>query len=165
MHFGKLKRTTMTEDIIKTAKKNTIGPGQYPLKDSKRVKGIVKSTDRKSVAFIDDAEFKAKNMPGFYKPKHSLVEDRITAPDFKKLSKEREVTIKKKKGLAPNSYNYQESFSKTQVIVRQTQFLKGKRFVDFERKIKLKAYVPPPGHYDIFKAEKYAYKRFGPQKR
>ena len=67
MHFGKSKRVTMTEGIINNAKKNRVGPGQYKLKFNDKPKCIWKSTLRKSVAFIDDAEFKGMNMPGYYK--------------------------------------------------------------------------------------------------
>lgn len=95
MYFGKGTRSTMTDDVIKTAKKNRIGPGQYPIKFKDKIRGVCKSTDKKSVSFIDEAEHKAKTTPGFHKVKHNLVEDRVLAPDFKKLSKERDVKIVK----------------------------------------------------------------------
>lgn len=119
MYFGKGSRITMTEEIMKTGKKNRIGPGMYPIKVKTKVKGACKSTERKSLSFVDEAEYKGKNSTGFYTTNHKLVETRILAPNFKKQAKEREVKIVKKKTLAPNSYNTQESFNKTQIIVRE----------------------------------------------
>ena len=94
-----------------------------------------------------------------------MVDKKVFAPNFKKQSKERESKIKKKPGIAPNSYDFDSSFNKTQVVIRNQAFLKCKRFVDDERELKRRAFVPPPGHYSIDEAEKKAYKRFGPQRR
>lgn len=163
MHFGKGTRITSTDEIIKTAKKSKVGPGQYKIKYKENIPGVVKSTTRKSVGFIDDAEYKSKNMPWSYNIKD--IRKRVLTPDFKRQSREREVKITKKAGLAPGAYKHEDSFNKTQVIMRDWVFLKGKRFVEMERKIKYMAYVPAPGHYSIDNAEKKVSKRFGPQRR
>lgn len=117
MYFGKGTRTTMTADIIKNAKKNKLGPGQYTIKDTRKIKGVCKSSCRKSVGFLDEAEYKAKNTPSYYNAK--LVRAKVLTPDFKRQSRERDTKLKKKKGLAPNSYDYNDSFYKTQVVSRK----------------------------------------------
>jgi hypothetical protein len=43
--------------------------------------------------------------------------------------------------------------------------LKDQRVLDFEKVIKRKAYIPPPGKYDTDNAEKKIYKPFGPPRR
>ena len=151
----------MTAEIIKNAK-NTIGPGMYKSKALDKVKGFFNSTCRKSVWFLDESEFKGKNSPPFYNTKH--VDKHWMTPDFKRQSKARKTKIEKLNSVAPNSYNTEESFSKTQLIKSKWKFLKWKRFLDSERIIKLKSSVPAPGHYNIEKAEKKMYKKFGPQK-
>lgn len=117
MYFGKGTRVTSTDLIIRNAKKNKVGPGQYKMPNKQKIKGLSKISMRKSVAFIDDAEYKAKNMPGFYKIKE--IRKRVLTPDFKKFGKERDVKIVKKKGIAPGSYQMEDSFYKTQVVVRK----------------------------------------------
>ena len=94
MHFGKGTRVTMTDEIIRLAKKNTIGPGMYKIKFNKRIKGVCKSTDRKSVGFIDDAEFIGKTCKPFYDAK--LVTAHLLTPNFKRQAKERQTKIEKK---------------------------------------------------------------------
>lgn len=94
MYFGKGTRVTMTDQIIKIGKKNTNGPGMYKIKFNNRIKGVCKSTDQKSLGFIDDAQFVGKNSPPYYNAK--LVTANSMTSDFKRQSKERETKIEKK---------------------------------------------------------------------
>ena len=116
---------------------------------------------RKSVAFLDDAEYRGKNTPSFYSVKD--VKKRILTPNFKKYGKERETKIVKKGG--KTQYDMVSSYNKTQVATRTYVFKKGKRFEEIEKALKRKAFVPAPGHYNIESAERSACKHFGPQRR
>ena len=162
MYFGKGTRLTMTAEIINNAKRSKLSPGMYKIKDKCKIKGMAKSNVRKSVWFIDESEFKGSLSTPFYDSK--LVERHLMTPDFKRQCNKRKTKIEKDKSIAPNSYNLEESFNKTQINFRKCQFLKGKKFVESEKELKRRLFVPAPGHYSIDKAEQKVYKPFGPRK-
>jgi hypothetical protein len=118
---------------MRNAKKNKVGPGTYKINLKRRIRGgVTKSSVGKSAGFIDDAEYKAKSTPGFYKFNHKSVDGKVWAPDFKKFSKERVVKLKKSGGLGPGSYKTDQAYNSTHKVIQTTTFLKNKRFVEIK---------------------------------
>lgn len=152
----------MTAEIMNNAKKSKLNPCMYKIKHKPNIKGLSKSSVRRSVWFIDESEFKGSLSTPFYNSKP--VERHLMTPDFKRQYSKRQTKVVKDNSLAPTTYNCEDSFNKTQLKLRKCQFLKGKKFVESEKELKRRLFVPAPGHYSIDKAEQVIYKRFGPQK-
>ena len=64
------------------------------------------------IGYIEDAQFKAKNSPGFIEKKFSLVEHKTQTV---KILPPHKVKPERKTNLSPSSYHVSEAFKKTQL--------------------------------------------------
>ncbi|CAI2374159.1 unnamed protein product [Moneuplotes crassus] len=163
--FSKIPRLTIAEEIIKKGA-STPGPGSYkPDYIHLHQEGEHKDSDR-SLGFIDEAMFKGKSTPLCHDANFKQVEKKPRSTLFMLSRAERSVKNVKKSGLSPCSYNPLDSFKKTQISLRKTGFGNPTNIPTFSDEVaKLKKFVPPPGAYDISKAELKVYKPFTRKRR
>eukprot|EP00347_Sterkiella_histriomuscorum_P002618 403367446 len=149
--LSKGKRITLIDEIIKDSEKNIKpGPGTYEDKTKIKYMGAFNLKDQKSLYFIDEANCKSFESPGYYDAKYDSVQEKTLATKIiapKGKIGERFI-LNKNNSPSPVTYDTDKSYKETQLQKAKFFISKSKIIKYTDEAAKQKNYVPGVGLYN-----------------